>query len=317
MRMLSSIGATSRLVAAAAASFALFAGAAMAQNGYVDVRVRDDSVGCGPVVIKWPADQEEREYDPNPGANDPKLDMAETRPLPVIHHHPSLNAGQLYLPPQDGLYRHYFPESEAPPRLRRWSRAEYEEYLRDHNPSLEIPLAPGFIEADPGAVPATVIVPTGMVTPPVLFEGSTQGYMIVPNKTLTGETSIRGEMRDGDAQPPEPAAPMQTPATVVTPAAGGAGEGTGSFIKLSSVAEKVPFVGPEAVSVIAEERLAGSSSVEVPLTDAPFADAPVSDVVKVVNGADFGVPAQAAYEPIVLPDDGTLKIGKCGTPACR
>lgn len=321
MRMLSRIGRTSRLVAAAAVSFTLCAGSAMAQDGYVDVRVRDDSAGCGPVVIKWPADQEEREYDPNPGRNDPKLEMAETRPLPVIHHHPSLNAGNLYLPPQDGVYRHYFPESEAPPRLRRWNRAEYEEYLREHNPSVEIPFAEGVVKADPRSVPEMVIVPTGMVTPPVAFAGGPAGYVVVPGQASTGTADLSG-VQDYPVEQPRDVVVQETVARVETAAPAPAfkarvsnseEEGTGSFIHLSSIAEKVPFIGEPA-----------PTSAEAPLTEVPFADVPFAELPAAMKAAAQTAAAvadesgtQQAYEPVVLPNDETLKIGKCGAPVCQ
>lgn len=321
--MLSRIGRTSRFVAAAAMSFTLFAGFAAAQDGYFDVRVRGDNVGCGPVVLKWPADQEEREYDPNPAANDPKLEMAETRPLPVIHHHPSLNAGMLYLPPQDGIYRHYFPESEAPPRLRRWNRAEYEEYVRENNPSIEVPFAEGFVNADPGTVPGTVIIPTGMATPPVAFVGSPAGYIPVPGQGLpdVGDVVGTAEFTTGKQETvvPQPEVPAPAPATPVK-SVDADEEGTGSFIHLSSIAEKVPFVGPEpSAPVKVEVRKVEDPSVETPfVVEMPAA---IKAAAQALGGTVTLVTekggAQQKYEAVVLPNDETLKIGTCGAPVCQ
>lgn len=333
MSMFSRIGHTPRLVAAAAVSFSLLAGVAAAQNGYVEVRVRDDNSGCGPVVLKWPADQEEREYDPNPAANDPKLEMAETRPLPVIHHHPGLNAGALYLPPQDGIYRHYFPESEAPPRLRRWDRPEYEEYLREHNPSTDVPFA--VLGATPpdarqlAAAPSTVYVPTGLTTPPAAFTGAPGGgYVAVPNAPATfGVGPLPEEAAPGvigtsqttyvpasemttlasstTTTPPAvqtTIAPSFTEQTVVTPrpsAVKPSEEGTGSFIHLSEPAEKIPFLGTPA----------GNAMLQSLVEEPPAAPAPspitVPAALPTMTPA-FGEPGNAS-----TPATG------CGAPVCQ
>lgn len=271
MNIFSRIGTTQRALAAAAVSFSLFAGVALAEEGYVDVRVRDDNAGCGPVVLQWSLDREEHPYDPNYAANDPKLDMAETRPLPVIHFHPALNAGGYYLPPQDGLYRHYFPESEAPPRLRRWNRAEYEEYLREHNPSLEIPYGVGVAPGEDLGVPGTIYVPTGMKTPPAAFVGTESGYIVAP----AGPSAVEDVF-----------APVIVPEAVqadVVPAPepqSGPEEGTASFIHLSSTAEQVPYVSqPEAAA--ASSLLSADASV--PVNMVPAWDEPVEAAAPVGN----------------------------------
>lgn len=314
MSIFSRIGATPRCLAAAAVSFSLFAGTAVAQNGdgYVDVRVRDDNAGCGPVVVKWNLDQEEREYDPNPAANDPKLDMAETRPLPVIHQHPALNAGSLYLPPQDGLYRHYFPESEAPPRLRRWIRPVYEEYLRDNNPSTDVPFANDLAYLGESAIPGAVIVPTGLATPPATFDAGQAGYVVAPAGSVAplpaeaiGVIGVPAAVSAvSDTIVPVPAGapalmpvvqPVMQSVAPVTPAASGAvtDEGTASFIHLSGEAEKIPYV-----------QMPAALSASVP-AEAPAAVAPA------------GVTVPQAMVPAFTPGDATLPMGKCGTPACQ
>lgn len=347
MSIVSQFGRTPRLIAAAAVSFTLFAGAAMAQQqGYVDVRVRDDNANCGPVVLKWPLDQEEHEYDPDPGRNDPKLKMAETRPLPVIHYHPALNAGDLYLPPQDGLYRHYFPESEAPPRLRRWDREDYEEYLREENPSTDVPFADAQFQPALAAIPGQVIVPTGMITPPVAFSAAPGGYLVA----AAGPFVVPAQFGQLIGQPgPAPAAPFVQPVETVAPAPAAPvsapapaapatdEEGTGSFIQLSEIAEKVPFVGPGSIASLPTDPAGAwmpaelvpapmiSAAPAMPAEPAPASPAPSYLYTSPAPAPDFGVDAagSGAAAPVPMttgdlaPFDGSLPTAVCGAPVCQ
>lgn len=201
------LGKAAGVAAVAACALAVPASAAEAEKeGYVDVRVAEDHASCGTVVLKWPLGEEELckacgkpipvpTPEPKLASDIPEVDlpdvkaiviepvteMAETTPVPVIHHHPALNAGGLYFPPSDVYYRHYSPEEADAPFTWRANREQYENHLRYTfpyydsvgvrgvivNPGVESPLPAEDVEATaetPGRVilnDGTVIVPAG------------------------------------------------------------------------------------------------------------------------------------------------------------
>lgn len=169
------LGGLARMTAATAAALSLFSGFAAAEDGYVDVRVAPDATSCGTVVLMWPKDQPRQDYAPKPIPvcdeppallpataegpmpvveppeveaiieNEPVTELAEVTLIPVIHHHPAVNAGVLFFPPADAYYRHYSPEEEPSPFTWRADKAEYEEYLRHVFPYYQN-AAPGVVQ---------------------------------------------------------------------------------------------------------------------------------------------------------------------------
>lgn len=182
------LGGFARVTATTAVALSLFA-AASAQDGYVDVRVAGDDTSCGTVVLMWPKDQPRQDYAPKPIPvcdeepvlapataegpmpmveppeveavieNEPVTELAEVTTIPVIHHHPAVNAGTLFFPPADSYYRHYSPEEEPSPFTWRANKEEYEDYLRHTFPYYQN-AAPGVVSGAPviiiqgGSVPA-------------------------------------------------------------------------------------------------------------------------------------------------------------------
>lgn len=137
---------------ATALSLSFAANNASGQEGYHDVRVNTDNVACGTVVLKWPLGDPRNAADlqaaegrlppPPKPLTDPnaKLEMAEVTPVPVIHAHPGLNAGTYWLPPADGVYRHYSPELQPPPPMWLYNRAVYERRLKEkYNIDYQVP----------------------------------------------------------------------------------------------------------------------------------------------------------------------------------
>ncbi len=201
-------------VAAAVVLFSLFAASAAARDGYVDVRVAGDNAACGAVVLRWSLDQPRRDYIPlpipvpeddapapaavascdepayvEPIVIEPVTELAETTPVPIIHHHPALNAGMLFFPPADGDYRHYFSEEAPSPFTWHADKGQYEAYLGHTFPYFDPRANP------PGVVETVVVVPVlqGVVFQPIaeIPEGALVGGKAAPADAPAGCGSCR------------------------------------------------------------------------------------------------------------------------------
>ncbi len=278
------------LALAAALAWSVAPQYATGQEGYHEVRVNTDNVACGTVVLKWPLGDASQTAGPaagQPAANQPgpgnlppppkpigdpnvKLEMAEVTPVPVIHAHPGLNAGSYWLPPADGLYRHYSPELQPPPPMWLYNRAVYERRLKEKY-DIDYQVPPGSVgQFKPGELGPIASAPGVYV-----IQDGRQIYLPAGGARV-------------------PAARPQAPARAAAPAFA---EPTRRVTAVQPVIQSAPTPAPAA----APAQPAGESAPEKE-------GAPIS--LPCPNFVLFGVPCGVEGPPLVAPCSGAGPCGQ-------